>query len=152
MAAVCSVWTFFHGVSNVSSRASRARPAPSASLLPASKWSNFRGLVLGCINADCCIKVRIFQHFRDLQNFLCTIPVCFDFSWFLDIFLQNSAPVALCIFFAGDSRFIIFSWDFHENVRVSVILILMVLMVMMVVVVVVVMMMMMMMMLLLRLQ
>ena len=31
-------------------------------------WSNFRGLVLFCINADFCNQILIFSIFQDLQN------------------------------------------------------------------------------------
>ena len=39
-----------------------------------AKLSNFRGLVLFCIEADFCVQIRIFQHFSRSTRlaFLCT--------------------------------------------------------------------------------
>ena len=39
-----------------------------------AKWSNFRGLVLGCINADFCKQILILEHFSRSTRFpfLCT--------------------------------------------------------------------------------
>ena len=44
------------------------------------KFKNFRGLVLGCINADVCKQIRIFSVFRDLQSPLSGGKKCAHFS------------------------------------------------------------------------
>ena len=62
----------------------RSKPNPAAALVErydtvsfsdfSAKLSNFRGLVLFCIEADFCVQIRIFQHFSRSTRltFLCT--------------------------------------------------------------------------------
>ena len=42
-----------------------------------TKWSNFRGLFLGCTNIDFCNQILIFQHFSRSTRFaiLCTAQI-----------------------------------------------------------------------------
>ena len=48
-------------------------PTDATALSKLNRWrllklKNFGGLVLLCIEADFCVQIRIFQHFRDLQD------------------------------------------------------------------------------------
>ena len=57
-----------------------------------AKTKNFGGLVLGCIEADVCFQIRIFQHYWGSTSFkyLCTFGI--PFLFFLSFFFESARP------------------------------------------------------------
>ena len=86
--------------------------------------SNFRGLVLGCINADFCVQILIFQRFSRSTR----IPLHHSrFFRFFEISGWFSPKFSFILqIFTGESRFVRFYRKFHgflsEFRRISAIL------------------------------
>ena len=75
--------------------------------------SNFKGLVLSCIDADFCVQILILQHFSRSTRFaiLCTAPNSKSQPKFDQLFFQISAEISA--FFS--TIFMEVSTDFDEN-------------------------------------
>ena len=84
--------------------------------LPTTNSANFRRLVLGCIKADFCVQIRIFQHFSSSTRFtnLRTAPHS-KFSDFLQIFANFRKFSLNFRDFAKFAKICVFSSIFSRN-------------------------------------